>query len=446
MTSTADSAARPIDLGYRILSGDDSDERLCAAIPDSACRHQPRNFVLNVANGSATKLAEQLAGPELVLPWLLTALGTPAAVIGWLVPLKQTGSLLPQLAAAAAIRGLSRRKWAWVGAGAVQALCLLLMIPAILLFPPLGAGLAVLALFGLFSVASGVGSVAFQDVTGKTVDRGMRGRMLSLRASIGGALTLVAAAILQVQIGGFADVGIYLGLVAIAALLWLLGSVAFAAIAEEAGETGGGRNALAEVRRGLGLIRREVGFRWFLGARVALLSIELAVPFYAMHAHDLFSGDGASLGSFLFAVGLANVLSSPIWGRMSDASSRDVMMLSALLAAAAALVALGLGQLPREASSAYLYTAVFFLIGLAVSGVRLGRKTYLLDAAPDSDRPLYVAFSNTAIGVVTLVGGALGFVATVFGIESLIALLLLLSLAAAAICRLMPKAEEMASD
>jgi hypothetical protein len=75
----------------------------------------PQNFVLNVLNGSAPKLVEQLASPGLVLPWLFSAIGAPTALAGLLVPVKEAGSLLPQLAVAGSIRAYQKRKWFWVG-------------------------------------------------------------------------------------------------------------------------------------------------------------------------------------------------------------------------------------------------------------------------------------------------------------------------------------------
>lgn len=80
---------------YAILSGDDSLECGSANIAGATCRQQPRNSMLNLANGSCTKLAEQLAGPNLVLVWLLQSLGAPVWTLGVLMPIKQTGTLLP---------------------------------------------------------------------------------------------------------------------------------------------------------------------------------------------------------------------------------------------------------------------------------------------------------------------------------------------------------------
>lgn len=202
---------------YDFITVDD-EGRTCEAIPESACRQAPRNFVFNVMNGSATKLAEQLASPGLVLPWLLAA-----------------------------------------------------------------------------------------------------------RATIGGLLTLIAGILLRSQIADTQSIEPYLVLIAGAAVLWGIGGLYFAAIDERSGATQGGRNALSEVSAGL----------------------------------------------------------------------------------------------------------------------RLGRKTYLVDGAPSDERPLYVAVSNTLMGVVTLFGGSLGLVAHFLGTRALILLLIVLALFAAGICRTLPEAGEM---
>ena len=104
-----------------IVAGDDDLDRACKDIPAGSCREAPWNFTANVCNGAASKLAEQIAGPNLVLPWLFQLLGTPVWMFGFLMPIKQSFSLLPQLIVAGRIRQLARRKWVWVGSGILQA-------------------------------------------------------------------------------------------------------------------------------------------------------------------------------------------------------------------------------------------------------------------------------------------------------------------------------------
>jgi MFS family permease len=431
------------ETAYRILSGDDSDERVCEAIPESACTDLPRNYLLNVANGACTKLAEQIGGPNLVLPWLLGALGTPAALIGLLMPVKQLGSLAPQLLVSGWIRQVARRKWVWAGAGLTQMAALLLIALFAMTLAPTPAGVAVLGLLVVFSVASGAGSVAFQDISGKTIPKGRRGRLLSNRAFIGGVLTVAAGLFLQHRLGDAVGVATYAVLVALAALLWGVAAMLFALLAEQPGATEGGRNMAAELRAGLDLFRRTPGYRQYVRVRALLLSVEVAMPFYALHGQALFGSALGTLGLFVLAVGLGSVLSSPIWGRFSDRSSRHVLVVSGLLALLTAVLALAVGQLADSGAGPWLYGAVFVLVGIAEQGVRLGRKTYLVDGAPADERPLYLAFSNTAVGVLALLAGLIGVLAERLGSGWAVLLLGVLGLLGAGAARALPEADRM---
>jgi len=421
----------------------DEEGHTCEAISEQACTDVPQNFLLNTLNGTATKLAEQIASPSLVLPWFLSALGAPTALAGLLVPIRQAGSMLPQLAVAGRIRGFKKRKWFWVGAGLVQAVVLLLMALLAPTLPALGAGLTVVVLLGVFSLASGVGSVSFKDVMAKTIPQGRRGRLLAVRATTGGILALGAGWLLRTYVADAVALTPYLILLFIAAGLWFGAALLFGAIEEEDGATEGGRNALQEAKAGFKLLRKAPGFRRFIIARALLLSVTLSVPFYALDAKALTDNRTSSLGVFVIAASLAQVLSSPFWGRFSDRSSRTVMMLGGGLAAGAGTLALLFGFLPATQQNAYIYAFIFLLIGFARAGVRLGRKTYLVDGAPADQRPLYVALSNTIIGALTLAGGAFGLVAGAFGLRSLIAIFVILALLGVLLSWYMPEANQM---
>ncbi|MDZ7749705.1 MAG: MFS transporter [Halofilum sp. (in: g-proteobacteria)] len=370
------------------LAGEAPADRVCDAIPEEQCTAVAGNYVRNLANGAATRLAEQLAGPNLVLPWLLAGVGAPAALIGFLAPVRQAGALLPQLALAALVRRLPQRKWAWSGAAGLQAVCLLVMIPAALGLPPVQAGLAVLALLAVFSVASGLGAVAFQDVMGKTIPKGRRGRLLGQRATLGGGLTVIAGALLYTTRDTGESAAMYAALVGAAALLWVLGAMLFAQIEELPGATEGGRNALDQARQGVARWHAVPAFRRYLVARALLLTVELAAPFYALYARDLFGGALAVLGIYVLAVGVGDVVASPLWGRLADSSGRRRMILAGVLAAALAVMALLLGEPGTGAASPWIFGLVFAGLVVAESGVRFGRKTWLVDAVEADERPL----------------------------------------------------------
>jgi hypothetical protein len=448
--SLAETAAERV---YEAVAGEEED-RACDAIPDEACDEVPGNFLLNALNGASTKLAEQLASPGLVLPWMLGAVGAPSLLVGFLVPVRRAGALLPQLVVAGRIRAFARRKWFWVGAGTAQALSLLLMVPALLFLPPLGAGMAVVGLLALFSMASGVGSVAFKDVTAKTIPKGRRGRLLGVRATVGGLLALGAALALRRFVGEEDALAPYVGLLVTASALWVLGALFFAGIRELKDATEGGRNALDEARAGVALLREEPAFARFVLSRAFLLAAQLAAPFYALQAQGLTGVGSGNLAIFIMASSLAAILSSPFWGRFSDASARRVMVAGGIWTGITVALALGGGLLPESVTASEvglgpitpgiaLFSLVFLSSGFAESGVRLGRKTYLLDGAPELKRPLMVAVANTLVGAMYAASAALGLLAGWAGVPAVLLVLGGMAVTGTVMAWRLPEAEQL---
>lgn len=424
---------------YTILSGDDRFDRACAAIPSAECTNLPKNYVMNVLNGAASKLAEQVASAKLALPWLLSAMGAPAIFIGLLLPLRQTGTLLPQLAVAGYIRRYPIRKWFWVGSALIQVAMLMAIMAAAIALPLISASVCIVLSLLIFSMARGVGSVAFQDVTGKTIPKGKRGKMLAARSMIGGLLTIGVGLGLKAYFSPSANLQPALVLIGCGAVLWVIAALAFAAVKEEPGAVAGGRNALREAIAGWRLMRQESWFFRYLMVRAALLSIELSGPFYILYVRHLFPEHTGMLGVIVIAAGLAAVISSPFWGRFADLSSRKVLMLGGAMGAITGISALLVGLLPSMSGSNYIIALVFVLLGISEAGVLLGRKTYLIDRVDPQQRSTFVAFANSAIGLIALLFGALGIIAQAAGIKWLIGILVLLGASGSLLSYFLPE-------
>ena len=336
------------------------------------------------------------------------------------------------------MRGTAVRKWFWVGAGVVQGALLLGMAAAAAWLSGVAAGLVVVGALALFSIASGVGSVAFSDVLGKTVPQERRGRLLALRSAAGGLFTLVAGGVLHaVLTGGDVARSAFVGLLLAAAVLWVSAAALFARIPEPPGATTDTRNALAEARSGLSALRAHRWFRRFVLARALLVATELALPYYVLLARG---GGVAALGGYIVAVGLANLAGSPGWGRLADrVSSRTVLVLGGLVATAAAGLALALAAASAEGAASF--AAVFLLAALGQAGVRIGRKAYVVNAAPTEERPLYVAASNTIVGLAAVAFIAMGGVAAGAGVTVVVDVVLALGVLGVLVARLLPPAE-----
>ncbi len=375
-----------------------------------------RNFTLNVANGTLTKLAEKIISPELTLAWIMSTLGASAGIIGALVPVKNAGSLLPQLVVSGSIRNFSIRKKFWVISAIVQALCWLAAGLLILFTPGSLISIALLVLLGIFCMASGVASVVYKDVTAKTIPKKVRGQMLSYRATFGGLLGLIAGAVLIFIIKENRNPGIYAYMFFAASLLWFLAALLFLAIREEKENTKKARNPIEEVKQGISLIKEDAGFRNFLFTRALLMAIPLLEPFYVLEAKHIHTPHLNMLGYLIIINGLATVLSSPFWGKIADQSATRLMRIASFISIAGGIYALVFYFFSRLNLGFFAFLPVFFINGIAYSGARLSRKTYLVDYAPAEERSTYVSVANTFIGIFTLIAASFGLIAEVFGL------------------------------
>lgn len=415
---------------HDLITGDE-DARVCKDIPDSACSDQPRNFFAYLFANLLGKIADEIASARLILPWLLASVGAPAAFTGFLVPIREAGVLLPQLVVAAIIRRMAIRKRVWLLGAGLSGVALALMAVATGNLSGSTAGWAILGLLIIFSLARGLCSVSAKDVLGKTVSRGKRGTLMGWSAGISG-LAVLAVGIYVEWFAGDAPLAVLAWLLAGGALLWFIAMGFFAAIREQPGATEGGGNALTVALQSFGMLKTDGLFRRYVIGRALLLSVALAPPFYVLLAQQHTAEGLVGLGMLIIASGIAGSLSSPVWGRLSDYSSRLVIVLAALAAGIQGILLYVLVAAESPwISSAWLYAGLFLTLSVSHGGVRLGRKVYLVDMATADTRAIYVALSNTLIGIAMLAGGLIGVLADLISVEAVILVLALLSLVAA---------------
>jgi len=424
------------------LVADEEDARSCRDLDDGACHWVPRNFFIYLIAQTLTSLGDALSSPKTVLTWVMTAVGAPLAMISLLVPIRESGSMLPQLALGGWVRSREMRKPIWLLGSALQGLSVLTCALAAFTLEGKTAGLVILGCVVSFSLARSLNSIASKDVMGKTIPKGKRGRLGGWSAGISGLLTLGVGLYLTLmgrENHGAAD---YALLLAIAGSMWLIAMLVFAFLQETPGETDGGRNGWKAARQSLGLVVSDKPFRLFVLTRSLLLCSALTAPYYVVLARDSGTGTAAMLGVFMIAGGLASSLSAPLWGTMADRSARLVMIRAAILTGFLGLAAYAVMRLlPGLAQSSWLWPLFFFVLGVAHAGVRAGRKTYLVDLAGGVKRTDYVSVSNTLIAIVLLVMGAITGALSFLAPEVIIAGLSVLGLGGALLATRLPETQ-----
>jgi len=378
-------------------------------ITDHAHQHQKHSFGVHVVTLSLTKSADTLADVKLILPWLLGSLGAPAAFIGWLVPLRESLSLLPQLFISAWTQQYPRRKFLWCIGSFLSGLCMVAMGAMPLLgFKGESAGLAILILLALSSLARCLCSIVIKDVKGKTIDKQLRGRVGGYATSVAGVVGIAFALGLMFNWLGDANIQALAVLLILAGIAWLLATLCYLWVPELPDTD---RTVLPQSIRGslspFQALLQDRHFIHFLITRTLFISTALVAPFYVILANRYSAGDLTALGTLLLLTGMANLISGSVWGKLSDRSSRWTMVLAgSICGLLSLLVCAGLYWQLAFATSEWWYGAVIFTLYIGHAGVRLGRSTYLVDMANAENRANMVALCNTLIGIVLLLVGS----------------------------------------
>ncbi|MCX2162349.1 MFS transporter [Corynebacterium auriscanis] len=431
--------------------------KLIGTPPKSDLEHVEENAGRYSLGFGAQNIGDQIVSAKTVLPWFLGLVGSPAWVTPLLVPIRESGSMLPQAALRPWIQSRSRRLPLLLLGSAGQGLaCVFIALTAMFARGAL-AGVLVLASLALLSLCRALVSLTSKDISGRTVPKGFRGRLTGFATTLSGGVAIIVGIALQALHDRLTP-GLFAVLFIIAAASWGLSLWFFKGIRELGGsasvkkqvteETKDQQQAQEAMQTPSAYVREVVkdirellagdrNFRAFVLVRTLLLTSALSPTFLVAMAADnqhragnsiaatLFTG----LGTFVIASGVASLLAGRISGWLSDVSSRNTLAGAALLATVVLIVTVVLAffisltdattspsSTPRWLPQALMWwlPVAFFIVSLAHAAIRVARSTYVVDMAEGDQRTRYVSVANTLMGVLLLLVGALTSLLAVF--------------------------------
>lgn len=400
----------------------------------AARAQEPRSALIHMIALSASKSADGLFDPKLILAALMGSLGASTGLVGLLVPVREAGALLPQLLLASPVDKAERTKIFWIAGAVGQAISALAVAALAVFTSGQLAGLAILAAVGLLALARSACSVSYKTVLGKTVDQSHRGRVTGLATSVGAAATLISASALILEV--LPRSSLLVAFVVCAGVFWALAALTMLSLPEDTRGPGKTKPDLEDQLDALEPALRRTWFRQFIATRALLSATAFAPPYFLLGIEG--SAQLASVGWLVLASALASLISGYIWGRVADYSSRLTLMIAAVSAA----IVLGVSAALAIAGFFDTLTASVGLFGLMLSyqGVRSGRSTYLVDKTEADRRARYSALANTIMGVLLLLGGAAAALAQSFGPAIALASLAVSCLFAFGYARALPEA------
>jgi hypothetical protein len=410
----------------------------------SAQQATARNALRQVAANSLQEIGDQVVNAKTVLPWLFASLGAPAVLIGLLVPIRESGSMLPQAALTPMIRRMPRRRIAWVAGAIGQALATAAMAFAAAGLTGTAAGLVILGALTVFALSRSLCSLAGKDVMGRSVPKGERGQISGISTVMSGAVAVTLGLGIRLLGGDEVSPTVLAALLGAAALAWTRAAAVFAAIREPADADADTGTRAADDRDGWlrsswRLLADDAPFRHFVLARTLLLVSALSPPFVVALAARAGGVGLDGLGPFVLAQGLASLVGGRWFGTLADRSSKRLMVHGAAFASVLVLLFLAALAVPGMRAQWWLYPVVYLLLVLTHTAVRVARKTYVVDMAEGDRRAEYVAVANTAMGMLLLVVGGVSGALAALGTEVALAFLALLGLAGVQVSRRLPE-------
>ena len=374
-------------------------------------RNEEANARRFIWSNGLQNIGDQVVAPKTVLPWLFNAAGVPAAFTSFLVPIRESGSMLPQAFLSPWVTSQSSRKRVWLIGSWGQALASAGIALSALLLKGSALGIAVIVLLAVHAVFRSICSIAGKDVQGRTISKGHRGDITGRATALAGGFTLaigLALSFIPNELPQWSLAALLAG----GASMWALASLVFMRIDEPTPDT--------DTSNGQGfhdmwkLVTTDRDLQRFLIVRSLMLVTALSTPFIVV----LGSREGADLtglGAFIVASGGASLLGGRISGRLSDKSSKRTMAWAAGFASTVLILLVASAQLVDDTINAWVMPLGFFLVNLAHTAVRVSRKTYLVDMADGDRRTMITGAANTVMGIVLLVVGAISSAVVLLG-------------------------------
>lgn len=368
---------------------------------------QKRSFNSIIASNCLVRIGDSLSDPKTILTWLLSALGAPAFAISMLVPIREAGSMLPQIFISGFIQKFSKRKPIYIICLLAQFLCVAVIGLSALVLSPTLAGYTIIIALALFATARAFCSVTSKDILGRSVPKGSRGNLSGIASSLSGIFATIAAISILLN-RDQNDPKLLSYLVIAASTMWLFASFAYRCVHEPVEHNSTKKaNLPNSIWHRIALVKRDQTFRNFIIARTLLLGTALASPVIVVIAQRS-SSTGYTLISFIVAGASATAISSVIWGKFADRASHLAMSFGGVFAALTGLTSIIVFyHFPDLATLPYTWPFLFFLFNIGYMGVRLGRSTWVVDATEGDQRTNYVSTSNTIIAILILLLGVI---------------------------------------
>ncbi len=380
-------------------------------------KHYKRNFWCLASDFAFFGIGMAFISPGTVVPGFLDALNAPSFVIGLVSTLQSASWLLPQLFAARYLADKPLKKPYILLPAAVGRSLILLLSFLIWITGARPAWLAVvmvtLVVIGFWG-CDGLASVPWFDLLSKSIPPARRGRLTGVGQVMSGLFGFMAGFLVEWMLSerGPAFPDNYAALYLLGFFMFAGSFIAIAMTVESPGVSArrvpGWHEFLPRLWK---VLKSDRTYRHYIIARQIYGLGALAMPFYMTFALDRL-GLPAHVAGRYTSIGLVgSILAAMLFGWLNERYGSKLVIAIGVVVSVLPPVCALLTRLPWDpALLAWGYGVVFFFSSVAMSSMMPGWMTFVLEHAPEAERPGYVGLTNTINGVNVLLsafGGAI---------------------------------------
>ena len=372
-----------------------------------------------------SNVVDILLSAKTTLPTFLTNLGAPAWMLPLLVPIRESGALLPQALLSRYLADKSNRQRQWQLGVALQSVSILLLIGIPYVIASLSdgdkgfllGGIVLLSLT-LLSLARALTSLTIKDIQGEHTEKGQRGNLVGISSTVAGLLSLLfgITSFLSDRISN--DIVLVIGIISfffmIFSMLALVGVKTTVNIEENKSRVQSKSKTTLfawfkdTIASAVEVFQGKLGR--FILVRSCFVHTALVAPFFIVWALEQREQSTLiTLSAFIMAQAAAAIISSYAWGKLSDINAKLTMQIGALLVFVIIVFVVFLRHVNTELLTtmpAYYFVILYFLLSMGHEGARAGRKVYALDIESGAKRTDFIGKANTTVGLVLLTLGA----------------------------------------
>ena len=379
-------------------------------IENTLPKHYQRNFWCLAMDYCFFGVGVTFISANTVLPGFLTELGASSAFIGLVSSLQSASWLLPQLLAARYVASQTRKKPYILWPAAIGRSLLLVLAVLIWAMGARHANLVaiVVAIVTVgFWIGDGLASVPWFDLLSSTIPPRRRGLLTGTGQALSGTLGFAAGFLVEwlLSDSGPAFPNNYATLYLLGFTMLVLSYAAIASAVEIPGtpkeKTPTWREYVPQLWR---VFKQDRVFRRFILARQLSGLGMLSMPFYMPYALDRLNLPAHVAGRYTSIGVVGSILAAVLFGWLNERyGSKLVILIGLTLGVLIPGLALLLPAILTDLTwLIWGYGLIFFCLSAMMGSMMAGWMTFVLEWAPEAERPTYVGLTNTLNGITPL--------------------------------------------